>query len=71
MKHTMRGWGNTKYRDSFTIAVVFCENIVIVISALLPSSSIEIDTINSQLRLPSDKLQALKGEIGAWDSRRS
>ena len=71
MKHTMRGWGNTKYRYSFTIAVVFSENIMIVILALSPSSSIEIDTFNSQLRLPSDKLQALKGETGAWDSRRS
>ena len=32
---------------------------------------IEIDTTNSQLRLPSDKLQALKSEIEAWDSHRS
>ena len=32
---------------------------------------IEIDTTNSQLRLPSDRLRALKGEIGTWDSRRS
>ena len=71
MKHTMRGWGNTKYRDSFTIAIVFCENIVIVILALSPSSSKEIDTINSQLKLPSDKTPGSKGWIGAWDSRRS
>ena len=28
-----------KYRDSFTIVIVFSENIVIVIFSLLPSSS--------------------------------
>ena len=42
MKHTMQSWDNTKYHDSFTIVIVFCENIVIVISALSPSSTLYI-----------------------------